>query len=172
MDNIEQEIYMSPANYLIARNISIIYKNLVYAKDSIDKWYKIIEDKRRIRVVTIHNNLLLEHYLKDEDKSYLISWDKSRRDMPIYDLVSLYKNNYLDFEFTSLLKIYLSKYPLTKEEMLLFLTLIAIPSKIKYEETEYKNVLNIRRIIDYIYKTDNILKEYGIKQETDKSKKL
>ena len=172
MDNIEQEIYMSPANYLIARNISIIYKNLVYAKDSIDKWYKIIEDKRRIRVVTIHNNLLLEHYLKDEDKSYLISWDKSRRDMPIYDLVSLYKNNYLDFEFTSLLKIYLSKYPLTKEEMLLFLTLIAIPSKIKYEETEYKNVLNIRRIIDYIYKTDNILKEYCIKQETDKSKKL
>ena len=172
MDNIEQDIYMSPANYLIARNISIIYKNLVYAKDNINKWYKIIEDKRKIRVVTIHNNLLLEHYLKDENKSYLISWDKSRRDMPIYDLVSLYKNNYLDFEFTSLLKIYLSKYPLTKEEMLLFLTLIAIPSKIKYEETEYKNVLNIRRIIDYIYKTDNILKEYCIKQETDKSKKL
>ena len=59
--------------------------------------------------------MFLEHYLKDENKPYLISWDKSRQDMPIYDLVSLYKNNYLDFEFTSLLKIYLSKYPLTKD---------------------------------------------------------
>ena len=172
MDNIDEEVYMSPANYLIARNISIIYKNLAYAKDNIKKWYKIIEDKRKIRVATIHNNLLLEHYLKDENKPYLISWDKSRQDMPIYDLVSLYKNNYLDFEFTSLLKIYLSKYPLTKEEMLLFLTLIAIPSKIKYENTEYKRVLNIRRVIDYIYKTDVILKEYRIKQETNKSQKL
>ena len=53
--------------------------------------------------------------------------------------------------------------------MLLFLTLIAIPDKIKYADTEYKTVLNIRKIIDYIYKTDDLLKEYRIKQKTNKN---
>ena len=168
MDNIDNEIYMSPADYLIARNISIIYKNLIYAKEEINNWYKLIENKRKVRIVTIHNNLLLDHYLKS-DKSYLISWDKSKQDMPIYDLVSLYKHNYLDFDFIPLLNIYLNKYSLTEEELKLFLILIAIPSKIKAEKTEYKRVLSVRRIIDYLYKTDIILKKYSIKQKTNKS---
>lgn len=168
MDNIDNEIYMSPADYLIARNISIIYKNLNYAKEEINNWYKLIENKRKVRIVTIHNNLSLDHYLKS-DKSYLISWDKSKQDMPIYDLVSLYKHNYLDYDFIPLLNIYLNKYSLTEEELKLFLVLIAIPSKIKAENSEYKRVLSVRRIIDYLYKTDIILKKYSIKQKTNKS---
>ena len=168
MDNIDNEIYMSPADYLIARNISVIYKNLNYAKEEINNWYKLIENKRKVRIVTIHNNLSLDHYLKS-DKSYLISWDKSKQDMPIYDLVSLYKHNYLDFDFVPLLNIYLNKYPLKEEELKLFLVLIAIPSKIKTENNEYKRVLSVRRIIDYLYKTDTILKKYSIKKQTNKS---
>jgi thiamine kinase-like enzyme len=113
MDNIELEVYMSPADYLICRNISYIYSAIDYAKKNIEYWYQIIENKRKIRVVTNHNKLSLDHYLKS-DKPYLISWESSNIDMPIYDLISLYTNNYLDFDFTELLDIYLSKYPLTK----------------------------------------------------------
>lgn len=171
MDNIESVIYMSPSNYLIARNISMIYKNLSYAKNMIDKWYKQVENERKVRVVLIHNNLKLEHYLK-ADKSYLISWDNSKIDMPIFDLVSLYKNNYLDFEFVDLLNIYLKKYPLTSEEMYLFLAIIAIPSKIIKEDSEYKTVTSIRRIIDYVYKTDKILEKYRIENKTNQDNKL
>jgi hypothetical protein len=168
MDNIDNEIFMSPANYLIARNITLIYKSLNYAKENINKWYKLIENNRKVRVVLLHNNLTLDHYLKN-DKPYLISWDKSTIDMPIFDLVSLYKNNYLDFEFTDLLKIYLSKYPLTKEEMVLFLTIISIPSKIALSSSEYKTVLEVRKLLDYIYKTNELSKEYRIKEQTNKS---
>lgn len=171
MDNIESVIYMSPSNYLIARNISMIYKNLSYAKNMIDKWYKQVENERKVRVVLIHNNLKLEHYLK-ADKSYLISWDNSKIDMPIFDLVSLYKNNYLDFEFVDLLNIYLKKYPLTSEEMYLFLAIIAIPSKIIKEDSEYKTVTSIRRIIDYVYKTNKILEKYRIENKTNQDNKL
>ena len=171
MDNIESVIYMSPSNYLIARNISMIYKNLSYAKNMIDKWYKQVENERKVRVVLIHNNLKLEHYLK-ADKSYLISWDNSKIDMPIFDLVSLYKNNYLNFEFIDLLNIYLKKYPLTTEELLLFFTIISIPSKVKKENTEYKTVINIRRIIDYIYKTNKILEKYRVEDKTNKEDKF
>ena len=171
MDNIEKESYMSPANYLIARNISLIYNSLNYAKNNINLWYKEIENKRKIRVATIHNNLKLEHYLK-EDKPYLISWDKSKIDSPIYDLVSLYKNNYLNFEFSDILKLYLKKYPLSIEETLLFLTIISIPDKIKYKDSEYKTVIEIRRQLDYIYKTNELRKEYRIEKKTNESNKL
>lgn len=166
MDNIETIVYMSPSNYLISRNISFIYSAINYAKGSIDYWYKLVENKRKIRVVVNHNNLSLEHYLK-EDKPYLISWEKSKIDMPIYDLISLYNNHYLEFDFTEILKIYLSKYPLTEEETTLFLAIISIPNKIKESNSEYKRVLNIRRQLDYIYKTSELVKEYDIKQETN-----
>ncbi len=167
MDNIDTETYMSPASYLIARNLSNVYHSLNYSKEHIDKWYKMVENKRKVRIVTIHNSLKLDHYLK-EDKPYLISWDKSKNDMPIYDLISLYKNHYLDFEFIDIFNIYLKKYPLTKEEMTLFLTIIAIPNKIDYENSEYKTVLNVRRIIDYIYKTQELLIKYRVEEESNK----
>ena len=171
MDMIDNEIYMSPANYLIARNITIVYESLNYTKERIDEWYQLIENKRQVRVAIIHNNLSLDHYLKN-DKPYLISWDKAKTDMPIYDLVSLYKNNCLDFEFSDLLKIYLNKYPLSDEEMLLFLILISIPNKIKAMPTEYETVKTIRRDLDYLYKTNELRKEYRIKEQTNKSNKF
>ena len=165
IDNIELEVYMSPADYLVCRNISYIYSAIEYAKKNIEYWYQIIENKRKIRVVTNHNNLTLDHYLKS-DKPYLISWESSNIDMPIYDLISLYTNNYLDFDFTELLDIYLTKYPLTKEEMVLFLTLISIPKKITKQESMYKTVLNIRRELDYLYKTSELVKKYNITKKT------
>ena len=165
--NIESNIYMSPSNYLIARNITIIFSMLNYAKDNLDKWYDKIKDKRKLRVVNIHNNLSLDHYLRS-DKPYLVSWDNSRIDMPIYDLVNLYHNHYLDFDFSSIFKQYLSKYPLTEEETILFHTLISIPNKIEYSVSEYKTVINIRKLLDYIYKTSNLLKEYSVEKQTDK----
>lgn len=166
MDNIESEVYMSPSNYLIVRNITNIYNALRYAKRNIDRWYKMIENSRKLRVVMTHNNLSLDHYLKN-DRPYLISFDNARIDMPLNDLVSLYKKHYLDFEFSDLLKIYLSKYPLSESEMILFLTIISIPDKIPNNDSEYMRVLSIRRIIDYVYKTADLVAEYGIKEKTN-----
>lgn len=166
MDNIEASVYMSPSDYLISRNISFIYNAISYSKKSIDYWYKLIENKRKVRVVTIHNNLSLDHYLKN-DKPYLISWEKSKIDMPIYDLINLYQNHYLEFDFVELLDIYIAKYPLTEEELLLFLTIISIPKKIKFHPSVYQNVLNIRRQLDYLYKTSEIVKKYNIKDSSE-----
>ncbi len=168
IDNIDNEVYMSPADYLIARNISIIYKNIVYARNNISLWYKLISSKREVRLVTIHNNPSLEHYLKS-DKAYLISWDRTKIDMPIYDLLQLYQNHYLDFDFIPLFDIYFKKYHLKKDEMLLFLTLLAIPPIIKSSDTEYNLVLAVRRIIDYLYKTEAILEKYGIEKQDNES---
>ena len=167
MDNIDNTVFPSPSEYLLSRNITMVYNSLNYAKYSIKRWYELVKDNRKIRLSTIHNNLNLSHYIKNE-KPYLISWDHSKIDIPIYDLIILYKNHYQDFEFLDIFNIYFKKYPLTKEEMYLFLVLISIPDKIIKREDEYNRVISTKNIIDYIRKTNIILKEYSIKEKTNK----
>lgn len=156
---IETSIYMSPVEYLIARNISKIYESLNYSKENINKWYELVKNKRRIRVVNIHNNLSLEHYIKG-NKPYLISWEKSKIDNPIYDLYNLYLNHYLDFDFSELFLNYESKYPLLKEERILLFGLMTIPWKFEFDDTEYNLCKNARKLFDYLYKTEKLVTEY------------
>ena len=159
IDNIEREVYMSPSGYLIARNINIIFGSIYYVKENIEKWYKLVENKNNIRNVFIHGNINLDHYRKS-DKPYLISFNKARIDSPIYDLLSFYKNHYLNIDFKDLFKFYESKYPLKEEERLLLFTYMAIPPVIEINENEYKMCIKINKIIDYLYKTSNLIMNY------------
>ena len=42
---IEKNIYMSPSNYIIARNINKIFETINYCKYEVDSWYELIKDK-------------------------------------------------------------------------------------------------------------------------------
>lgn len=168
MNKIDNEVYMSPANYLIARNISNIYGALNYAKNNLDEWYKMVDNSNRVRVVLLHNNLSLDHYLKS-DKPYLISFDKAKIGMPIFDMISFYQKHYLDLEFLDLFKIYLSHYPYSDSELKLFLTIISIPKVIDDTNSEYQKVMKARRVIDYIYKTGDLVAEYSVKKQANKT---
>ena len=156
---IEKEVYMSPSSYLIARNINIIFSSIYYVRDNIEKWYKKIENNKNERVSYIHNNINLDHYVK-RDKPYLISWNKSRIDNPIYDLLSFYKNHYLDFDFDDLFHYYESNYPLKEDERLLLFTYMAIPPVMDKSGSEYDMCIKINKTIDYLYKTSNLIMNY------------
>lgn len=156
---IEKEVYMSPAGYLIARNINIIFDSIYFARDSIEKWYGKVENNKNERVVNVHNNIKLEHYIKNE-KPYLISWDRSKIDSPIYDLLSFYQNNYLDLDFDDLFHYYEGNYPLKEEERLLLFAYMAMPFKIEIDNDEYKMCIKINKMIDYLYKTSNLIMNY------------
>ncbi len=146
---IEREEFMSPSQYLFIRNISKIFMCLEYAKYSIDEWFKVIDEKKSIRIVNIHNNLSLDHYLVN-NKSYFISWDKSKFDMPIYDLLVFYKKYYFDLDFCDLFNNYELLYPLLLEEKRLFFSLISMPDKINFDESEYKLCERIRDFYNYL----------------------
>lgn len=156
---IEKEVYMSPSGYLIARNINIIFGSIYYAKHNLEEWYKKIDNNKNERVVNIHNNISLDHYIKNE-KPYLISWNKSRIDSPIYDLLSFYKNHYLDFDFDDLFHFYESGYPLKEDERLLLFIYMAIPYKIEIISDEYEMCIKINKMIEYLYKTSNLIMNY------------
>lgn len=153
---IESNIYMSPSEYLIARNISKIFACIYFCKNEINLWYEIVKDKKRKRVVTLHNNLKLDNIIKNQ-KSYLISWENSKIDMPIYDIVNFYNNYALDFDFKVLMAEYERIFPLLEDEKKLFKVLISIPNKIPNTNNEYEKVKNVRALLDKIYKTEYFL---------------
>lgn len=164
MENVTRETYMSPASYLLARNLTALYRSLDKSKGLIESWHLKVDGKRKIRYVNIHGNLSMDHYLK-KGKPCLISWDKSKIDLPIYDIISLYRNHYLDFDFGEILKIYESKYPLLDEEKDLMFALLLLPRPISLYNDSYTECVHVRKYLDYIEKTYYLASEYRKEKE-------
>ena len=158
---IESKVYYSPSEYLLARNISIVYKSLSFCEIKIEEWYKLIENNTKQRYVLLHNNLDLNHFI-ESDKHYLISWDKSRLDLPIFDLYKLYKKHHYDFEFSEILDEYEKNYPLKEEEKILFFILISLPETLDLNNDEYNKCINISREIDRLFKSEKLVFLYKI----------
>lgn len=165
----EREEFESPSHYLFIRNITKVLMCLNYARSNLEEWYKIISEKKRIRIVNIHNNLSLSHYLVS-DSSYLISWDKSKKDIPIYDLLKMYKKYYLELDFIELLKCYELIFPWLIEEKRLFFCLIFIPPKINFDDKEFKMCQKVREFYDYLDMNLKFMSDYFPSKEKESTK--
>ncbi len=152
IDNIENEVYMSPSNYLIARNFSSILIMIDTSRKYLSKWYKKVENKNTERVSVIHNNLSLDHFIIS-NKNYLISFDGARVDTPILDLYKFYKKECLNINFKLLYQVYNNHFTLLEEEDLLLKTMLCIPPKIEKIHNEFKDTININESFKYINKT-------------------
>ena len=164
---IESKEYVSPSEYLIERNITKIFSCINYCNIELSHFLEVTKDKKRKRVVTLHNNLKLDNLIKN-DKIYLISWDKSKIDSPIYDLVEFYNRYHFNFDFSNIFNEYEKIFPLLEEEKVLLNILISIPGKIKFNKSEYNLVKEIKLMIDKIYKTEQLLTSK--KEETTSTK--
>lgn len=164
MDNIELNIFMSPKEYALARNVSLIFNNLNICKNDLDKWYENISSNSNYRMVLLHNNLKLEHFIGGK----LISWEKSKLGFPIFDLYGLYKETYNLFDWIEIYKQYIKKYPLKKEEVELFIILILMPNKIEFNMSEVEDTIKVSEEIDYL---NNSLKFVNQIKEIEVTKK-
>ena len=168
MTIIESKVYMSPPEYLLAINISKIYGALNYCKKTLDDWYDKIKDKKNKRLVVIHNNLKLEHFI-NSNEPYLISWDKAKIDMPIFDIYKLFKYND-NFDYSGCLKRYENKYPLKEDERLLLFVLLALPDEIKFNESNLNMCIKITEQLNLLDSVSNLVSPYYLKN-TEKDKK-
>ena len=164
-DTFFKEIYHSPSHYLFLRNFTKINNNLDFCKKELDNYYDLVKEKLDVRVSTIHNNLSLDHFIKN-DKEYLISWDKSTIDIPILDIISLYKKEYLNINFNNLLSKYITI--LNEDEIKLLFILLSLPPLIKFDNNEFISCINIRNNLDYIYKTEELIRPYYLKDQKEK----
>ena len=165
---IDKKEYMSPYEYLIARNYSIIMSALMYAEREINSWYKLVQNKEAERVCVIHNNLRTSHFIRS-DKGYLLNWDYSVVDTPVLDLYKFYKREYNVYNFKSLLKEYNNNFSLNEEEIKLFCVLISIPDKIEVKGNVINSVRNAKKIIDYVYITNSLVTSGVFKVESNKT---
>ena len=164
---IESKVYMSPAEYLLARNIYSIFSALNYDKDELEKWYEIVSKKTKQRLVVLHNNLDMSHFIRNKD-TYLINWDKAKIDIPVFDLYKLYKRHNLEYDFEEVLRRYEKNYPLLEEERKLFFILISLPDKIEFDENNYEMTKKVSRLIDNVYKTEQLISPYYSKNTKEK----
>ena len=167
VNKIKKEEYMSPSNYLIIRNSSKIFEALAFCEAELNKWLDMVKEDNKQRVCLIHNNLSLNHFIKG-DKECLISWDKSKIDSPVLDLIKFYQNNYFDLDFETLFSMYQKKYPLNESEKKLLFIVISLPKTIKNSDTELKNCINIRKSLDYLFKTEQLIRPYYSVDKIDK----
>jgi len=162
---IENKVYMSPSEFLLARNITMIYETLDICKDRLERWHKLIEEKRKQRSVVLHNNLNLDHFIIN-DNAYLISWDKAKIGNPVFDLYKLYRTHALDFDFSDIFGQYEENYPLMEDERELLFILISMPDIIEFNDTEYNLCKIISNEIDKIYKSNQLPKQLQKTPET------
>jgi len=151
-----EEIYPSPSHYLLIRNIYKIFAALDYCSSELDSWYDSAKNDLKERVAFIHNNLETDHFIKN-NKDYLISWEKSKIDSPILDLITFYQKEYMNLDFETLLNKYLKNYPLKDNEKKLFSIVISIPPAINIEGNEMIIQRRIRKMLDYIFKTEKLV---------------
>ena len=99
-----------------------------------------------------------------DNKPYLISWRRSKRDIPIYDLISMYKKYYKEFDFCELVRRYEMSYPLLPEEKELFFVLISIPEKLEFNNNEYNMCINVNKFYDYLLTSERLIEDYMPKE--------
>lgn len=154
---IDNEEYMSPSNYLFARNYSIIISNLYYIEKELNKWYKLVKDKTKERVCVVHNNLKKDNFFRGK-KNILTGWDNFLVDTPVLDIYKLYRSEYNNVDMEYLLKVYNENNKLNEEEIILFNILISMPLNTNEELNEYDKVKEIKSSLFYTYKTSNFIK--------------
>ena len=141
------------------RNCFKIFSSLDFAQHELDLWFDLVKDEKKQRVCFIHNNLSLEHYLKNE-QDYFISWEKSKIDSPVLDFVLFYQREFFDLDFATLFQKYQEKFPWNEAEKKLFFLIISLPQKVPFTEDEFENCRILRECLDYLYKTEELIRPY------------
>lgn len=164
-EEIKKEVYMAPSHYLFICNSYKIFAALDFCQNELDEWFQLVKEQNKKRVALIHNHLNLEHFVKS-DKDYFISWENSRIDTPILDLVVFYQQEYFQVNFDILLSRYFEKVRLSTDEKKLFFLLISLPQKINFDDSEFDSCKNVRESLDYLFITENLVRPYyAVKQE-------
>lgn len=155
-DLMDKEMFLSPSMYLLVRNISLIYALLDNSSLLLQELYENIKNKKSIRVSLLHNNIDLDHLIVSDNR-YLISWDKAYFESPVYDLEKFYRRYFLDIELNDFINVYERINKLTREEKMLLIIKLAVPSKIELSYNTYLDTRIINGEINYLNKIYELL---------------
>lgn len=156
---IEYTDFPSPSEILYLSNYSKLNDCLGFCKRELENWYNLVRNKTKERLSLVHGNIRLDHAIYN-DKLYLTSWRHAHFESPIVDLIDFYHHEWNKIEFTNFLDKYLDKCSLLEEEKKLFIINISLPIECEFSKDEMHNVIVIRELFDYIYKTEQLIRPY------------
>ena len=103
----------------------------------------------------------VDHFIKSIDDEYLLSFDNSKIDSPVLDLISLYKNTYMYKSFKSAFDKYLYHYDLNEDELKLFFINICVFDDFDInKDDEFENLRSINKLVNYVLITDELVRPY------------
>ena len=162
-DVIDKMIFLSPSAYLLVRNISLIYSILDKNQLLLNDVYDVIKNVKSIRVSLLHNNIDLDHLIINEN-DYLISWDKSCFNSPIYELEEFYRKYYQSIDLDYLIKLYEKRNSLSTIEKKILLIYLSMPMEIKLTDNTFTDTNIINNEINYLNKVYSTLTTLSIKK--------
>lgn len=166
ISRIEYTDFPSPSEMLYLSNYTKLTDCLGFCKRELDNWYNLVKNKTKERVSLVHGNVSLDHAIYN-DHLYLTSWRNARFESPIADLIDFYHHNWNSIEFSNVLDKYFDKCNLLPEEKKLFIINISLPIECTFKKDEFENVVAIRELFDYIYKTEALIRPYYTVENTE-----
>ena len=155
-DKALSEEYIRPSLYILIINSSLIRSNINFLKRELEKWYKMVNDLDKIRVVYNHNNLSIDHFINNK----FISWDKYLVDSPVIDIINLYKNDFNKYDFSLFLNEYFKHFELLDYEKTLLFIMISMPKTYDFGNNELDNTIMVSKSISYIEYTNKLIRPY------------
>ena len=165
-DSIIFKEYYNPFENLFIDYYSKINNACDFSLNELEKWHGLTLDKGKQRVALVHNNLRLSHFI-ESDNNYLISFDKSKIDSPIIDLVIFYKNEYNNVNFVEVFEKYLYSFNLNEDELDLFFSLISLPWKVSVTNNHFLDTSKLYELIHYLNKTEELIRPYYSNDEKE-----
>lgn len=155
-DNYIYEERYIEAHDIFLNNFTLIDTSIKKSLYHLEQCKKIIEENNTVRVSIIHNNLSLDHFIKNE-KEYLISWDNYKTDSPIIDIIKLYKKEYQRISFDKIIPKYEETLKINDFEKNLFCCLTLIPNIIKETNNPDRNTFLYDKELNYLSKTNKLI---------------
>ena len=145
----EQTFDRSPWQWLLLMNYYRIEQCLNQAKNALQQYRCMCENKEYVRVSLVYMNFKYQHIFLNQQK--IIAIDHMKIDIPIYDIFSMYQQTSDTlFDLDSLFQFYLHKVVLYPDEKMLLVCLLSIVPIVYLKGTVIDNVIQLSRLVYYM----------------------
>ncbi len=156
IQKIESSNYKSSSEWLFLLNYNKIMASINKSDDFLRKVMKQTESKSSIRLSLVYNNFDYDHILLEKDM--LLSIDKMKIDLPIFDIYDVYQRmDDVFFDLDDLISNYLKKVILYDYEKSLLCCLLLLVPVIDMNEDEIENVITLTRLFYYLNAVQTVI---------------
>ncbi|MFC0522434.1 phosphotransferase [Pontibacillus salicampi] len=88
----EKHHYMAPLELQVCTHFRDLLRIYEMSEEWCDRFLEDIEEDKKIRLTLCHGDLKPSHFIYDENKPYLLNWERASWNYAVFDLTSYYWN--------------------------------------------------------------------------------